>query len=148
MINHISWIDLFKKYKPSAYYVPGTFQMISILVKKNPRWWFLPTRNWETQTKWIDSEVYRVREMMTFWARISFSQFPLFSTLLLPHRTPPESKCFRTCTQFSHLFTYMFTAHTCTPGSRDNFQLWFKSSDLLHNGMFKSSQNREEFVKK
>lgn len=151
MIHLISWIGLFNNYKPRAHYVPGTFQMIGYTGEKT-RWWFLPTWSfhfqwWETQTEWTDSEVYRVKRNMTFGQEFHFPNF--FSSLLFyfSRRDCQKAKAFKHVHNFPILFMYMFTAHTCTPGSRDNFQLWFKNSDLLHNGIFKSSQNREEFVK-
>lgn len=102
---------------------------------------------WEARTEWTDSEEYRVREIWHLGKNLPFP------TSLPPYcYTSPEEIARKKMLSNVYIilpftiFMCMVTA-TCTSGDSDGFQLWFKSSDLLHNCMFKSSQIREEFVK-
>ena len=87
----------------------------------------------------------------TFGQEFSYLNFSSSLMLYFSRRDCQGANASSVYVIFPFIFSsYLCTCswqHTCTPGSSDNFQLRFKSSDLLHNCRFKSSQNKEESVK-
>ena len=101
----------------------------------------------EAPTEWTDSEEYRVREIWHLGKNLPFSTSPPPYCYTSPEEIAGKQMLSKVYIILPFIIFMCMVTATCTSGGSDSFQLCFKSSDLLHNCMFKSSQKREEFIK-